>query len=269
MATIYRAYCLKSGKFYVGQTRHDNWVTCYATRWGSASKRYKDGKRLNVWEKALLKHGREGFQFRNLMVNVSAGAIDSLERFFIQLYRSNDLKYGYNLESGGCENKIMSEQTLQIMRDAAPKYKWFHKSHGEVLDSLAGVGRLSGLAAGTFLRLKRGELKAHRGWVSLEPTPYKGSLGRLSIWRHENLGEFIGSAKALSLAHIKDKFSRANRSALGRVKTGKLPRHKGWFYVGEPTIEQEIQARIAWAKSPQSDSDLRKGKATRGPRAVK
>jgi hypothetical protein len=264
MSIVYRAYCPQSGKFYVGQTRHDSWVACYRTRWEQAEKRKAKGCRLNRWERALLKYGKTGFQFRNLVTGLSPAEADKLEIFFIKHYRSTDVSFGYNTEVGGNKNKGMAESTRKALSDLAPKARWYHKAHGIVEENLHEVARIAGLSPGSFCRLKQGKLRAHRGWVSLDAPAYERSLGRPYVWQHPLHGVFIGTAKEVELRFLREvSKSKRDRGSLTRVRSGQLPHHKQWYFIRVPTLAEEIQARIDWANSPHSDSDLRIGKRTR------
>ena len=43
--------------------------------------------------------------------------LDTLEQIYIAKYKSTDINFGYNLESGGSLNKIISNETKQKLRD--------------------------------------------------------------------------------------------------------------------------------------------------------
>jgi hypothetical protein len=128
------------------------------------------------------------------------------------------------------------------------------------------VARLSGLNAGNLVLLKRGKLRSHRGWISLEPIEYKGKLGRAYVWEHDRHGVFVGGSRELEISFPQYSF---NRSSLAKVRRGALNHTCGWRFKGQPSIEQEIASRLTWATSDFSDSDLRKGITTRDPNVVK
>ena len=54
---------------------------------------------------------------REILLDCNAECSDFFERAFISGYNSTDKQFGYNLDSGGNKNKIMSDESRQKMRD--------------------------------------------------------------------------------------------------------------------------------------------------------
>jgi group I intron endonuclease len=93
---IYIITNLLNGKKYIGQGVIQKRLTAH--KWKSHNKHLRN---------AIEKDGKENFSFRPL-VYCKDDCIDVLEAYFIKKYRSMEPEYGYNLESGGHRNKIIS-----------------------------------------------------------------------------------------------------------------------------------------------------------------
>jgi group I intron endonuclease len=71
--------------------------------------------------RSIRKHGVNNFTFSIIDQSEEDDLIDHLEIFWIQKLKSNNLNYGYNLESGGCNNKIVSQETKNKQSISAKK----------------------------------------------------------------------------------------------------------------------------------------------------
>lgn len=103
-----------NGKKYVGQT-------CVApeTRW-------REGKRYSgLMRKAINKYGWENITHKILVTELDANTANALEQFLIQLLKTNDPQYGYNITSGGDGYRGAShtQETREILREKA-KEQW-------------------------------------------------------------------------------------------------------------------------------------------------
>jgi group I intron endonuclease len=94
-------YTSPSNKVYIGQTKRPlNKRSC-----GSSGKGYKHCSRFYD---AIQKYGFENFQIEILKDNLDKESADFWEEYYINEYKSNDEKYGYNIASGG-KNVTISE----------------------------------------------------------------------------------------------------------------------------------------------------------------
>ncbi len=91
-------------KIYVGQSKAPNkrWVR---HKYDAMIRNHK----LPLYN-SIRKYGVDNFNFY-IIEELPDNEIDSSEEFWIQYFRSWDANYGYNLELGGCKNKIISQET--------------------------------------------------------------------------------------------------------------------------------------------------------------
>lgn len=96
---IYR-YKSPSGKYYIGQT-----VNSY-----NRKAQHKSCAKLGsqtYFYRAIRKYGFDNFEYKELITIKSNSStnlkiiLDSLERYYIRRYKSNDKNFGYNLTAGG------------------------------------------------------------------------------------------------------------------------------------------------------------------------
>ena len=248
MGAIYRAICKTNGKVYVGQTTSPSWEKGYRTRWCSALGRASRGKNTTLWERAMNKYGSAGFNFRDLMANVDEEDLDGLERFFIRHFRSDDPRCGYNIQSGGAKRKQLAESTKEKLRSihgARHLSCWYHGKYGQCISSTRGLAKRHGLEFSSLLKVKSGAHTSSCGWVCLDaPLRATGRHGAMAVWQHPVYGVVIGSTRMLV-----DFFpaQELRICGLGAVRLGLKHHHKGWLYVGQPTQQQEREARIQLA----------------------
>ncbi|KKN76958.1 hypothetical protein LCGC14_0364500 [marine sediment metagenome] len=106
---IYKVTNKINGKFYVGQT-----INGLAWR---KNEHLKSAQRSvnNHFHSALIKHGKENFNWEVLCICYSVNVLNEMEQHYIALY--NSMNDGYNMTSGG-ENYTVSEETREKMRKA-------------------------------------------------------------------------------------------------------------------------------------------------------
>lgn len=102
---IYQIKNLVNDKVYIGQSIN------IKGRWSEHKTHLKYNKHHNIHlQKAWNKYGRENFKF-SILEECNKEDLDFKEIFWINFYKSNISKNGYNLESGGNNNKKISEET--------------------------------------------------------------------------------------------------------------------------------------------------------------
>ena len=143
MGAIYRAICKKNGKVYVGQTVKESWSKRYI---GDESKKARSNQRrgitLRYFENAILKHGWENFEFRDLVTAARDEDLDALEKFFIRHYRSNEAEHGYNCTDGGDAPKTVSQASIRKIQERTSKRTlWEHPKLGSLYASAAELMR--------------------------------------------------------------------------------------------------------------------------------
>jgi len=104
---IYKHTNKINGKCYIGQTKNIKW------RWFPKNYFY-----CSKFYNAILKYGWENFTHEVIKICDETN-VDYYERYYIKFYDS--MKNGYNLETGGCKNKVQSEETIRKKIEANKK----------------------------------------------------------------------------------------------------------------------------------------------------
>jgi len=101
---IYRIVNNVNGKMYVGQT-----LDSFHRRYISHKYDCSHNMRRNKLYNSMRKYGWDNFSFEILDFCDNPDRIDDLERFYIK--RFDTIQNGFNLDSGGNQNKHHSEET--------------------------------------------------------------------------------------------------------------------------------------------------------------
>ena len=111
MSENYTVYChiCPNGKRYVGMTGRP-----VESRWQNG-RGYSCNK---YFSKAIDKYGWKNIEHQILATGISFDEACALEREYIGLFKSNDAKHGYNLDSGGNSQKKHSEETKKKIGDS-------------------------------------------------------------------------------------------------------------------------------------------------------
>lgn len=119
---IYLAKHRKTGKVYIGQT-----IRRLMDR---VKRHYTDanrGKRKQYFSNALKKHGINAFCFGIIeyIFIKDKKLLDDREKFWIQHYKSNQKKFGYNMTTGGVQGLKHNKESLKKIQNNAnsPAYK--------------------------------------------------------------------------------------------------------------------------------------------------
>lgn len=117
MTPTYIIYCLTNtvnGKRYIGQTllglERRVREHMYAAR--------GNGTWFGAIHKAIKKYGMESFAIEILADDVQQDEVDLMEVLFISMFRSCEIKHGYNLSPGGRGRHSVSPETREKMRQS-------------------------------------------------------------------------------------------------------------------------------------------------------
>ena len=101
-------YCIENlvnGKRYIGQSQD---IEC---RWKCHKIELNKNRHHNCHlQRAWNKYGQENFKF-SILTLCTTEELDNKECYYIDLYKTTDLSFGYNLDSGGNLNKTHSKET--------------------------------------------------------------------------------------------------------------------------------------------------------------
>lgn len=188
MRTIYIYQNTINNKTYIGQTKNLN-------------KRISDHKGNSVrgcnhpFYNSIRKYGLDNFTI-SILENVSDEEVDNAEQFWIQFFRSWDRNFGYNIEKGGCDIKVISEETKRKISEKH-KGKCFNTpEHMKKLHRATG-GRLRGTNLNEDVKTKisrsrkgqkhtdeskkkMSQTRIERGTFSGENNPNFGKIGELN-----------------------------------------------------------------------------------------
>jgi len=113
-----------NNKKYVGITKQD-----VKKRWQSGYGYYNKGKTNYFWN-AIQKYGWDGFEHIVLENNLTHDEANDRERYYISLYNSNNLDYGYNLTLGG-DGFLGQKRSIETREKISKKVKeYFKNNHG-------------------------------------------------------------------------------------------------------------------------------------------
>lgn len=118
-------YCIKN---LVNQKKYIGLSNNIARRKREHLYTLRNGKHENkhlqyAWDK----YGEENFSFY-IIEECSVDMLDEREKYYIAKYQSNNDMYGYNIESGGHEGQVVSEETRKKLSDAL-KGRSFSEEH--------------------------------------------------------------------------------------------------------------------------------------------
>lgn len=104
-----------NGKKYVGLTKHGN----------NPNKRWRNGKHYEgtYFGRAINKYGWDNFEHIILEKELTLEQANQKEKYYIELYNSNNENFGYNLTSGGDSKFTFSKSTLQKISKASKERK--------------------------------------------------------------------------------------------------------------------------------------------------
>jgi group I intron endonuclease len=105
---IYKATS-PSGKVYIGQTTQP-----FSQRKAKHKHRAEKGDRPSHFHNAIKKYGFNNFTWEEIDIAYSQSELDQKERKHIDLYKSNDRVYGYNVTSGGSSYEFPTETRQKI-----------------------------------------------------------------------------------------------------------------------------------------------------------
>lgn len=112
---IYKIECLVNGRVYIGQSK--NWKK----RWNEHKRRLRDGTHHSQrFQRAWDKYGEENFK-HSIIEECNETNVDERESYWIAHYDSMNKYKGFNYESGGTFNKIMSEEARKNISKAQRK----------------------------------------------------------------------------------------------------------------------------------------------------
>ena len=106
--TVYM-HTTPDGKVYIGATS-----LSVNTRW-QKGKNYKSSRRF---DEAIQKYGWDNIKHDILFDGLTKDEAYTKETELIKQYKSNNIDYGYNIESGGNSNKKISEETKALISKA-------------------------------------------------------------------------------------------------------------------------------------------------------
>jgi len=245
---IYAIVNTANGKKYVGQTID------LSRRLTDHLRDLKTGNHFNDHlQRAFTKYGESSFEFR-ILEEVPTALLDNRECAWIAYYKSNQQELGYNKESGGCADKIVSETVRQKISQAiGGKNHYCYGRH---------------LSAGTRRKIS----DAHKGKKLSDECKAKLSESLLGNQRRKGIPHTEEARLKISLAGRGLKRTDETRSNISLVLKGKKhseehnrkngEAHRGIIHTPEAK-EKMSQASLSFWNNPLNKKrmrELRKGR---------
>lgn len=127
---IYIITNLINNKIYIGQSINP------IQRFNS---HVSDSRANSLIYNAIKKYEKENFSFEILICCFDEKTIDELEKYYINLYNSNNRNFGYNIESGGSLTKNKTIETRQKISTAKIGVKRTPEQRIKMSEYLTGI----------------------------------------------------------------------------------------------------------------------------------
>jgi len=111
MWTVYMHTCTINDKKYIGITSQ----TPYSKRFNGDGSGYKTSVRF--WN-AIQKYGWDNFSHEVLAENIAENEAKDLERHYIELYQTQNDKFGYNIKEGG-QGEALPQSVREKIRQSS------------------------------------------------------------------------------------------------------------------------------------------------------
>jgi group I intron endonuclease len=127
--TIYKVTNKQNGLIYIGQTKHDG-----ATRFSTHVREALSVKRKNygLFHNAIVEFGKNSFEVEDLETELSEEEANERERYWIEFYKSNDCRFGYNVDSGGMSGGKKGASCRQQMSEST-KRLWQNEEKAQIM----------------------------------------------------------------------------------------------------------------------------------------
>lgn len=202
--TVY-IHVFPNGKYYVGQTMQDP-----ERRWANGK-----GYRTQFVANAIRKYGWENIEHELVMSSLSREEADNLEEYLIALLKSDDERYGYNIQKGGGGTRTglhnTPEQNDKIAKSHMKKVCCFSRN-GEQIAVFESILSAAEFVNGSFRVISsccNGTKKSGYGYVwRFENDPFdkyptenkKGGVKGVPVVVHTVDGELVGVFKSAKMA---------------------------------------------------------------------
>lgn len=99
-------------KRYIGQTTNH-----FYRRYSAKNGKWWKSRDINKYlKKSIKKYGHKNFEVEIILYNQNLESLNYWETFYIDYFKSNNSKYGYNLTTGGENYKLNDEERLKISK---------------------------------------------------------------------------------------------------------------------------------------------------------
>lgn len=235
---IYRITCTENNKVYIGQTKNKR----------KRIDEHKYDLRHNIhhsiyMQRAFNKYGEKSFKFE-IIEECSEFDVDEKECYWIKKYNSTNKNYGYNSESGGNKNKILSKETKSKLSIKGKNryithYKYINSKEAIKKRSISNTGkkrsdefrkRMSEIASNRI-----GEKNSFYGKTHTEETKKKISLankggtgGGKPKKKIKVINIQTGESKIFNSKMEASKNGFPSRNSLNKVINGEYSQYNGY-----------------------------------------
>ena len=133
---IYKITCVPTGKVYIGQSNN------IYKRWTDHRLELRKNQHINNYlQRAWNKYGEAQFEFE-IIKKCNIDEMDKWEQYYIAILNSNNLNYGFNLDSGGSFNKTHSKSTIEKIVTANQKKIYQFSPDFKLINSYKSLKKL-------------------------------------------------------------------------------------------------------------------------------
>lgn len=207
--TVYIHVNKTNNKKYIG-------ITCQTNpkrRWANGAG-YKQQRRFY---NAIKHYGFDGFEHIILESGLSKEQAELKEQEYIRKYKSNDLRYGYNIENGGHVNKYTDEQRKRMSSVMLGRT---HSEQTKRKMSIAHKGKSAEWLIGTKASdVTRAKMSAQRKGVQ--------NVRSRKVYQYDLNGNFVAEYEYMDLA--KDALGLNSTSHISRCCLGQRKKAHGFM----------------------------------------
>lgn len=223
---IYKITCVPTGKVYIGQSNN------VYKRWRDHRLELRKNQHVNNYlQRAWNKYGETQFEFE-IIKKCNINEMDKWEQHYIAILNSNNLNFGFNLDSGGSLNKTHSKATIDKIVAANQKKIYQFSPDFKLINSyksLKEASEITGISCAHISSVANGKRNSAGGffWSYSNEINFNAKRPRLNgnIHQFDLTGKYLKTYSSIKEA---SEFSGASSGHISSVISGKEIQASGY-----------------------------------------